>query len=78
LPKSTAVLVPHETVNDESVTLVSWLVTDEEQVEEGQAIASVESSKAVMDIHAPVAGIVQALLKPGENQRRRHTLPHLG
>jgi pyruvate/2-oxoglutarate dehydrogenase complex dihydrolipoamide acyltransferase (E2) component len=77
LAKSTAVLIPHETVNDEFVTLVAWLVTNEEQVEEGQAIASVESSKAVMDIHAPVAGIVQTLLKPGDEISVGGTLCHI-
>ena len=59
-------MIPHETVNDDSVTLIAWLVTNGEPVTEGQAVASVETSKAVMDIHSPSIGFLQTLYDPGE------------
>jgi pyruvate/2-oxoglutarate dehydrogenase complex dihydrolipoamide acyltransferase (E2) component len=59
-------MIPHETVNDDSVTLIAWLVANGEPVTEGQAVASVETSKAVMDIHAPSVGLLQTLYNPGD------------
>ena len=59
-------MIPHETVNDDSVTLIAWLSTDGEAVTEGQAIASVETSKAIMDVHAPSVGFLQTLYDPGD------------
>ena len=32
-------MIPHETVNDDSVTLIAWLVANGEPVTEGQAVA---------------------------------------
>ena len=54
-----AVLAPHEFVNDESVLLVQWLVKDGEQVEKGDSFVTIETSKATMDIEAPVSGYVR-------------------
>jgi len=62
---ATPVVIPHESVNDETVTLVSWLVRNGEWVQEGQAIASIETSKAIMEVNAPVTGFVQTLFEPG-------------
>jgi pyruvate/2-oxoglutarate dehydrogenase complex dihydrolipoamide acyltransferase (E2) component len=59
-------MIPHETVNDDTVTLISWLVSNGEPVTEGQAVASVETSKAVMDIHSPSVGLLQTLYNPGD------------
>ena len=53
------VLVPHETVNDESVKLTAWLVASGEQVKTEQLLAQVETSKALLDIHAPSDGFVR-------------------
>ena len=53
------VLVPHETVNDESVKLTAWLVASGEQVKAEQLLAQVETSKALLDIHAPSDGYVR-------------------
>lgn len=59
-------LIPQENVNDESVTLVAWCVAHGEQVQEGQELATVEGSKAVFSIPAPVAGIVQYTREVGQ------------
>ena len=59
-------MIPHETVNDDSVTLIAWLVANGEPVTEGQAVASVETSKAVMDVHSPSVGFLQTLYNPGD------------
>ena len=54
-----AVLAPHEFVNDESVLLVQWLVKDGEKVEKGDSLVTIETSKATMDIEAPISGYVR-------------------
>jgi 2-oxoglutarate dehydrogenase E2 component (dihydrolipoamide succinyltransferase) len=53
------VLVPHETVNDESVKLTAWLVASGAPVKAEQLLAQVETSKALLDIHAPSDGFVR-------------------
>jgi pyruvate/2-oxoglutarate dehydrogenase complex dihydrolipoamide acyltransferase (E2) component/acyl carrier protein len=53
-----SVTIPQETVNDESVRIVSWKVASESIVEKGQLLCEVETSKAVIEIEAPVAGVV--------------------
>jgi pyruvate/2-oxoglutarate dehydrogenase complex dihydrolipoamide acyltransferase (E2) component len=52
------VLVPRENVNDETVTLVSWYVASGTCVVQGQTIAQIETSKTVLEIEAPVAGVI--------------------
>jgi pyruvate/2-oxoglutarate dehydrogenase complex dihydrolipoamide acyltransferase (E2) component len=59
MSKTLPVLVPHENVNDESLRLLSWLVSDGARVEKDQPLAEVEGSKAKFDIHAPAAGIIR-------------------
>lgn len=66
MAESTTVVIPQESINDESVTLITWCVANGEPVQEGQALAEVEGSKAVFTIPAPVAGIVQYTLKAGQ------------
>lgn len=60
-----AVIAPHEFVNDESVLLLQWLVKDGEQVQEGHPLVTIETSKATLDIEAPVAGYVRSYLPKG-------------
>jgi 2-oxoglutarate dehydrogenase E2 component (dihydrolipoamide succinyltransferase) len=67
MPEPTPVIIPREHLNDEFVTLVAWLVANGARVEEGQALAEVESSKAVFEIPAPLAGIVQYTWQVGED-----------
>jgi 2-oxoglutarate dehydrogenase E2 component (dihydrolipoamide succinyltransferase) len=66
MAKRTPVIIPQENVNDETVTLVNWCVENGTLVEAGQALADVEGSKAVFTISAPLAGVVQYTLSPGQ------------
>jgi pyruvate/2-oxoglutarate dehydrogenase complex dihydrolipoamide acyltransferase (E2) component len=67
MPESIPVTLPRENLNDESVTLVAWLVANGTRVAEGQALAELESSKAVFEIPAPASGIVQYTHREGED-----------
>ncbi len=64
---STPVVIPQDNVNDESVTLLSWSVPNGEQVTQGQVIAEIETSKAVMEIEAPASGVLEYSLEPGND-----------
>ena len=50
--------IPRETVNDESVRILSWKVASGAPVEKGALICEVDTSKVVVEINAPTAGIV--------------------
>ncbi len=52
------VTIPQETVNDESVRILAWKVASGSKVEKDQQLCEVETSKAVMDIEAPISGTV--------------------
>jgi len=52
------VTIPQETVNDESVRILSWKVPSGSKIEKDQQLCEVETSKAVMDIEAPEAGTI--------------------
>jgi len=58
MPEIVFVTIPQETVNDESVRILSWKVASGSKVEKDQQLCEVETSKAVMDIEAPEAGVV--------------------
>src|ERR1700721_1564684 len=58
MPEIVYVTIPQETVNDESVRILSWRVASGSRVEKDQQLCEVETSKAVMDIEAPAAGTV--------------------
>jgi pyruvate/2-oxoglutarate dehydrogenase complex dihydrolipoamide acyltransferase (E2) component len=59
------VVVPHEIVNDETVTLVEWLAEEGQAVKAAQVVARLESSKGVIDVEAPAAGILRRQAKTG-------------
>jgi len=61
----TQITVPRETVNDESVKLLRWHVNDGDKVTSGQALADVETSKAVLELEATTDGFVKFLAKMG-------------
>ena len=44
--------------DDDEADLVEWHVADGDTVTEGQPIASLETSKLVNDLVAPVAGVI--------------------
>ncbi|MBX9622819.1 MAG: 2-oxo acid dehydrogenase subunit E2 [Gemmataceae bacterium] len=60
------VTVPHESVNDDSVKLVAWLVADGEVVSAGQPVAEVEGSKATFPVPSPHAGTVRLRAAVGD------------
>src|SRR5580704_4161993 len=66
MPETIKVAIPHETVNDETVRILSWKVASGSLVEKKQFICEVETSKAVMEIHAPDAGRVQYTVAVGD------------
>jgi 2-oxoglutarate dehydrogenase E2 component (dihydrolipoamide succinyltransferase) len=63
----TPILVPRENVNDESATLVAWVVDDGAAIVAGQPIAQIETGKAVMDLPAPAGGVLRTKACPGED-----------
>ena len=63
--ESRSVRIPRETVNDDSVKLIRWLVQGGEQVEAGQLVAEIETSKAVLELTAPVSGYLRQRAEVG-------------
>ena len=53
--------VPHETVNDDFVTIVEWHVESGREVSAGQTVVSIETSKMVMDVEAEADGYLEVL-----------------
>ena len=70
------VVVPHEIVNDESVTLVEWLVADGLEVTPAQIVARLESSKGVIDVEAPEAALSAIKPAPPGTPHRSPALRH--
>lgn len=66
MPEIVFVTIPQETVNDESVRILSWKVPSGTVVAQDQVLCEVETSKAVMDIEAPAAGTVVYSAKDGD------------
>jgi 2-oxoglutarate dehydrogenase E2 component (dihydrolipoamide succinyltransferase) len=64
---ATAILVPRENVNDQSVTVVAWLVPDGQHVEAGQPVVTLEGSKTTFEVCSPVAGVLHYLRAAGED-----------
>src|SRR5436309_10395569 len=52
------VSIPRESVNDETVLILAWKMASGSRVEQDELICEVETSKAVLEIHAPAAGFV--------------------
>lgn len=52
------ILVPRETVNDDTVKVIRWLVADGDAVRAGAALVELETSKSVIDVESPADGIV--------------------
>ena len=65
MKSSIPVIIPQDNVNDESVTVLSWSVPTGENVTQGQMIAEIETSKAVMEIEAPATGVLEYSIEPG-------------
>ena len=56
------VVVPKLNNNDQSYTLLDWLVEDGQQVRKGDPLAELETSKALTELEAAQDGIVQCLV----------------
>jgi len=66
MSKPTEIRIPLDNVNDDTVKLTAWLVKDGHEVQEGQLFAEVETSKALVEMVAPVAGTVWHRAKVGQ------------
>lgn len=53
--------VPHETVNDDFVTVVEWHVEPGDKVHTGQTLVSIETSKTVLDVEADGDGYLEVV-----------------
>ena len=63
------VLVPTTDVNSETGLLVEWLVGDRAEVQAGETIAEIETSKAVIEVPAPGAGFLLHAVRQGAEAR---------
>ena len=51
--------IPHELVNDETVLLVNWLIPDGAEVQPGQSLVTIETSKTTLEVEATEAGYLR-------------------
>jgi acetyltransferase-like isoleucine patch superfamily enzyme len=59
------ILLTREDANTEFALLAEWLVPDRAQVEKGQAVVVVETTKATVEVEAPGAGTIVQLYGEG-------------
>jgi acetyltransferase-like isoleucine patch superfamily enzyme len=60
------IVLTREDANTEAALLSEWVVADGARVEKGDVVCVVETSKASMEIEAPVAGLLAHLFAAGE------------
>jgi pyruvate dehydrogenase E2 component (dihydrolipoamide acetyltransferase) len=65
----TPLVVPQVNVNDETVKLVRWRVTDNSKIAEGDLVCEVETTKAVAEVYAPASGILRQIVPVGVHVR---------
>jgi acetyltransferase-like isoleucine patch superfamily enzyme len=63
------VLVQTTDVNSETGLLVEWLAGDRSEVEAGEIIAEIETSKAIIEVPAPEAGFLLHAVREGTEVR---------
>jgi acetyltransferase-like isoleucine patch superfamily enzyme len=63
------ILVPTTDVNSETGLLLTWLAGDRSEVEAGESIAEIETSKAIIDVPAPEAGFLLHAVREGAEVR---------
>ena len=73
-----AVHIPRETVNDDRVLILRWMVTDNQPVESGQALAEIETSKTTIDVFSPIAGFVRLNARAKAEVPIEHILCYVG
>lgn len=64
---SRLVKIPLLNANDDSAEFVKWECEDRAFVKSGESIALIETTKATMEIEAPVSGYCAHLASPGEH-----------
>ena len=65
----TKIITPRIGVNDDLVTIGSWLVSNGDYVEEGQELASLETTKETESLYAPVSGYLFYSVEDGEESK---------
>jgi len=65
-------------VNDPSILLAAWLVKDGEEVREGQLIAEMETSKAIIEFPSPASGRITILARAGDHIEVGAVIGHIG
>src|SRR5579859_825124 len=63
------VLVPTTDVNSETGLLVEWLAADRSEVNAGEVIAEIETSKAIIEVPAPEGGFLLHAVRKGTEVR---------
>ena len=63
------VIVPTTDVNSETGLLLAWHVGDRSEVQAGETIAEIETSKAIIDVPAPEAGFLLHAAREGAEVR---------
>jgi acetyltransferase-like isoleucine patch superfamily enzyme len=66
MSEATPVRIPLDNVNDETLKLVAWRVKEGQEVQEGQLLAEVETSKALVEMMAPLSGKVWLVALVGQ------------
>ena len=69
--------VPRQNVNDDVVIVNRFIVENEAQVESGQPIVEIETSKTVIEVEAPGAGIVHFHVAEGDEVPIGASLCHI-
>jgi pyruvate/2-oxoglutarate dehydrogenase complex dihydrolipoamide acyltransferase (E2) component len=62
----TALCIPKLGVSMTEGTIVEWLVSDGDYVEQGQIIYILESDKTETDVEAPASGVIRIEADPDE------------
>jgi sugar O-acyltransferase (sialic acid O-acetyltransferase NeuD family) len=70
--------MPRLGVNDDYVTLVTWMVKDGSWVDEGQIVASVETSKESSEVKADRAGIITFSVAEGDDVKVGDAIAMIG
>lgn len=60
------IVIPKESIADDSVLLLKWYKKNGEKVNKGDNIANCETSKAIFDIEAPIDGYLFYQYKVGD------------
>lgn len=71
------VVVGQADVNSETGVLVTWFAPDGEPVSVGDPVAEVETSKAILDVEAPAAGLLRHAVPQGTEVRLTEPIAHV-